>query len=187
MNIPNGILFYDCSNTRASAQKKQKTKTQHGQNTHTHTYMRTHAHRVSYLDLNGHKLAYYVLLGLEQRFSLIVPFFVCALAPCPQSRGRSLPETDLTFLSPVCPDLVASFTGTRLHFLLPVYSQSAVGGCRSLRVFFLTVWLPVKRVSQHPFFFFFGMRLAGLWEPSAGVLMQMHGSRGVFALSVRTQ
>lgn len=133
--------------------KKRKTKQKNATwPKRTHTYMHTHAHRVSYLDLNGHKLAYYVLLGLEQRFSLIVPFFVCALAPCPQSRGRSLPETDLTFLSPVCPDLVASFNGTRPHFLLPVYSQSAAGGCRSLR-FLLTVWLPVKRVSQHPFFF----------------------------------
>lgn len=98
--------------------------------------MHTHAQRVSYLDLNGHKLAYYVLLGLEQRFSLIVPFFVCAYAPCPQSRGHSLPETDLTFLGPVCPDLVASFNGTRPQFLLPVYSQSAAGGCRSRRGFF---------------------------------------------------
>lgn len=68
--------------------KKTKTKTQHGQN--THTYMRTHAHRVSYLDLNGHKLAYYVLLGLEQRFSLIVPFFcVCSCSVSTKQRPQS--------------------------------------------------------------------------------------------------
>lgn len=49
----------------------------------------THTHFVSYRDLNGHKLAYYVLLGLERWFSLIVCF--CTLAQSPYSAGRYLP------------------------------------------------------------------------------------------------
>lgn len=67
----NALPASDCSGrTLELRQELTMTKTNECSISATHTD--THAHNVEfYLDLNGHKLAYYVLLGLEQRFSLI--------------------------------------------------------------------------------------------------------------------
>lgn len=70
-------------------------------NTQTHTHNTTHI--VSYLDLNGHKLAHYVLLGLELRFSPNSLF-------SSTKHGRHLPIKSLTFFKASCLDLERTFS-----------------------------------------------------------------------------